>query len=70
VEHCGICQRLLSDDLHLSIAQTTSREAAGQPDETVEERYRLLLCELCWSAIDDEYSACGKHFRALIARPA
>ncbi len=67
MEHCGICQGLIADDLYLSIAQTTAGSPPGSPDETVEERFRLLLCKTCWGAIDDDHSASGKHFRGLIA---
>ena len=68
--HCGICQQHISDDLHLSIAQTTVGSLAGRPDDAIEEKFRLLLCQTCWSTIDDEHSASGKHFRGLIERPA
>ena len=70
MERCGICQGHLSNDLHLSIAQTTLGSSSGHPDDVVEEKFRLLLCPICWSTIDDEHSASGKHFRDLIRRPA
>jgi hypothetical protein len=70
MEHCGICQQPISDDLHLSITQTTLGSSAGDSDDTVEEMFRLLLCHVCWSIIDDEHSASGKYFRGLIKRPA
>ena len=70
MEHCGICQQRISDDMHLSIAQTTLGISAGRPDNRVEEKFRLMLCQTCWSTIDDEHSASGKHFRGLIKRSA
>ena len=66
MDHCGICQRRIPDDLYLSIAQTTAAPPPGAPDETVEEHFRLLLCRTCWEAISDEHSPSGKHFRGLI----
>jgi hypothetical protein len=41
MERYGICQREISDDSHLSIAQTPG-SAPRTPDETV-ERFSLLL---------------------------
>lgn len=70
MEHCGICRLPISGDLHLSIAQTTLGSSSGRPDDLVEEKFRLLLCQVCWANIDDEHSASGKHFRGLLKRPA
>lgn len=69
MEHCGICQEPLEKDLNLSLTQTAASTPSGTLDETVEERFRLLLCRACWSTIDDEHSASGKHFRGLLTRP-
>jgi hypothetical protein len=68
MDHWGICQQPISNDPHLILAQLIPGSTRGKPDDTVEEKFKLLLCVTCWSTIDDQHSASGKYFRGLLKR--
>lgn len=68
MEHCGICQQEIPDDLHLFITRNSRAPVREHRHDNVEERFRLLLCRTCWSMIEEEHSASGKHFSGLIKR--
>ncbi len=68
MDHCGICQQEIPHDLQLLITRDRPTSARRRAEDKIEARFRLLLCRSCWSMIEEEHSASGKHFSGLIRR--